>query len=278
MLARQKGSWGFEEFYKNLMDSPSIEISELNDASYLFYNSKVITSFNMDLPRLKDAACMFFGCENLLDFKGNMDNLKVATSMFQGCSSIKHYQSWTPNLEIGNEMFKHCNQLETIDNGNGFEYTNLVSARNMCSNCNSLNSFDYQQFPVLQNAQYMFYQCMNLPSISIDAPILTQGAAMCYHCESLESAYVNTPKLYNSTMMFNGDVVLKVVKLKADELKKVDIMFDNCNSIVVADFDVPDEVRTKLLSSIGFEHNSNFGAECKKQVVQSSGISFDVEY
>ena len=43
-------------------------------------------------------------------------------------------------------------------------------------------------------------------------------------------------------------------------------------------YDVPDEVRTKLLSSIGFEHNSSFGAECKKQMVQSSGISFDVEY
>jgi len=70
-----------------LFNSPSIDISELVNGSYMFYGSD-ITEFEFDMPNLVHGNYMFHNCEKLEKFTSDMPNLVYIFFMFLGCHKL----------------------------------------------------------------------------------------------------------------------------------------------------------------------------------------------
>ena len=130
------------------IDLTDIDISELDNLSYIFYGSnmevvdisgwdtsnvttmvymftecedikKIIGIENLDVSKLQSANAMFYGCQNLVELdltNWNPKLLQKTRYMFYGCSNlkiIKNIENWQlPNIKDVYHMFSYCAKLD----------------------------------------------------------------------------------------------------------------------------------------------------------------------
>ena len=147
-----------------------------------------------------NAAYAFQGCSNLTeDVIEGLDRLVFSdvTSMFRYCYLLKEIYVNAKYSQNFVTMFQFCNNLQTVrltlpNNGANintltmFEYCNkLTDAGFMSSNLPNTSC-------IINNAQYMFWNCQNLTKVYINH--LSKDCAtrqMFYECYNLRSVYIN---------------------------------------------------------------------------------------
>ena len=134
---------------KSFIDLTDIDISELDDLSYIFYElysmevvdisgwdtsnvitmdcmfsqcpklKKIIGIENLDVSKSEDVSYMFYGGENLVELdltNWNPKLLQKTRYMFYGCSNlkiIKNIENWQlPNIKNVSYMFCNCTKLD----------------------------------------------------------------------------------------------------------------------------------------------------------------------
>lgn len=86
---------------------PNIDVSEIENGSYLFYGCTGLTEWNVDLPYTKNGQYMFSGCSNLSTFESELTSLTTGNNMFYGCSNLDSFNINALNLVSGSNMFQN---------------------------------------------------------------------------------------------------------------------------------------------------------------------------
>ena len=139
-----------EERYNNnksFVDLTNLDISELDDLSYIFYglNMEVVDISGWDTSNVITMACMFNRCKKLKKIIG-IENLDVS------------------KLEDANSMFYMCENLVELDLTN-WNPKLLQKTRYMfddCSNLKIIKNIENWQLPNIKDVSYMFYYCAKL--------------------------------------------------------------------------------------------------------------------
>lgn len=210
--------------YCTQISSAKIDVTEMKDASYLFYNcnnlqeldlsgfdTSQVTNMesmfagcsslielnlsNFDTSQVSDMSGMFAGCINLreLDLSNfNTGHLTVMTGMVRNCKSLNKLDLSSFDTSQVTEMsfvFGHCEKLVNL-NLSGFDTSNVSDMEGMFSNCDSLISLDLSNWNTAKvtNMSYMFEYCKNLKELNVDnfdTSQVTTMDNMFTRCESL---------------------------------------------------------------------------------------------
>ena len=140
-----------EERYNNnksFVDLTDLDISELDDLSYIFYglNMEVVDISGWDTSNVITMACMFNRCKKLKKIIGieNLDvsKLENANNMFFCCKNLVELDltKWNPvSLQYASYMFTQCANLKIIKNIENWQLPNIKDVRSMFSGCTKLD-------------------------------------------------------------------------------------------------------------------------------------------
>ena len=139
-----------ERYYNNksFIDLTDIDISELDNLSYIFYtlNMEVVDISGWNTSNVITMENMFSFCDKLKNIIGieNLDvsKLQRANAMFYGCKNLVELDltNWNPiSLENMSNMFYNCSNLKMIKNIENWQLPNIKIVRKMFCNCVKLN-------------------------------------------------------------------------------------------------------------------------------------------
>ena len=139
-----------ERYYNNksFIDLTDIDISELDNLSYIFYalNMEVVDISGWNTSNVITMENMFSFCGKLKNIIGieNLDvsKLEDATSMFYCCKNLVELDltNWNPiSLQHTYEMFSGCSNLKIIENIENWQLPNIKSVRQMFYKCAKLD-------------------------------------------------------------------------------------------------------------------------------------------
>ena len=139
-----------ERYYNNksFIDLTDLDISELNDISYIFYtlNMEVVDISGWNTSNVTTMENMFSFCDKLKNIIGieNLDVSKVedANAMFYWCKNLVELDltNWNPiSLENMSNMFGYCSNLKIIKNIKNWQLPNIKGVRYMFSGCTKLD-------------------------------------------------------------------------------------------------------------------------------------------
>ena len=141
-----------EERYNNnksFVDLTDLDISELDDLSYIFYglNMEVVDISGWDTSNVITMACMFNRCKKLKKIIGieNLDvsKLKESSGMFYYCENLVELDltNWNPiSLQNAYDMFYGCSNLKIIKNIENWQLSNIKDVSYMFYKCNKLDA------------------------------------------------------------------------------------------------------------------------------------------
>ena len=133
---------------KSFLDLTDLDISELDNLSYIFYgsNMEVVDISGWDTSNVTTMENMFCFCDKLKNIIGieNLDvsKLESANSMFYCCKNLVELDltNWNPiSLENAYEMFSSCSNLKIIKNIENWQLPNIKSVRQMFYKCAKLD-------------------------------------------------------------------------------------------------------------------------------------------
>ena len=133
---------------KSFLDLTDLDISELDNLSYIFYgsNMEVVDISGWDTSNVTTMENMFCFCDKLKNIIGieNLDvsKLKSANSMFYCCKNLVELDltNWNPiSLENAHEMFSSCSNLKIIKNIENWQLPNINDVSYMFYNCAKLD-------------------------------------------------------------------------------------------------------------------------------------------
>lgn len=197
-------AWGMFGVCQKLTLIPSVNIDNLKDARYMFYDCQTVENITLD---------------------GQFNFIETTECMFKQCYSLKNIDvspyNVGANLDWTNaqEMFNGCHSLQTDPLNNSYMKTNrLTSVVGMYKDCRSLTeiSFFNQSYWGFTDLQYIascFDGCSNLNSIYLG---------------HLSYASQQITNLYN---LFKGCTRLSNIDFSDWQLQNVDTydgMFDGC--------------------------------------------------
>ena len=132
---------------KSFLDLTDLDISELDNLSYIFYgsNMEVVDISGWDTSNVITMENMFSFCDKLKNIIG-IENLDVS------------------NLEETNHMFYECKNLVELDliNWNPISLQNAWSMFDSCSNLKIIKNIENWQLPNIKSVRKMFYNCTKL--------------------------------------------------------------------------------------------------------------------
>ena len=157
-----------ERYYNNksFIDLTDLDISELNDISYIFYtlNMEVVDISGWNTSNVTTMENMFSFCDKLKNIIGieNLDvsKLEDATSMFYGCENLveSDLTNWNPvSLQNAQQMFFNCSNLKIIKNIENWQLPNIKCVRYMFSGCTKLD-VDLSNWDLTHIKDYLKYQ------------------------------------------------------------------------------------------------------------------------
>lgn len=204
-------AWGMFGGCCKLTSIPSVNVKNLKDARYMFYQCRVVEEITLtgDFNNIETTECMFNECNNL-------KNINLRRSNFASNSD------WT-NAQ---QMFNGCHSLQTDPLDDAYMKTNrLTSVVGMYKDCRSLTEISffnksYWGFTDLQYIASCFDGCSNLNSIYL--------GYLSYVSEQITN-------LYN---LFNGCTRLSSVDFSDWQLNSVENyegMFDGCQNLFQID-------------------------------------------
>ena len=200
-------AWGMFGACRKLTSIPSVNVKNLKDARYMFYQCIVVEEITLtgDFNNIETTEFMFNECNNL-------KNINLRRSNFASNSD------WT-NAQ---QMFNGCHSLQTDPLDDAYMKTNrLTSVVGMYKDCKSLTeiSFFNQSYWGFTDLRYIaccFDGCSNLNNINL--------GYLSYVSEQITN-------LYN---LFNGCTRLSSVDFsdwKLNSVENYEGMFDGCDSL-----------------------------------------------
>ena len=244
-LPKVKKSCGMFNNVKTLLSFNS-SVPVLEDASCMFQNSG-LTSFNKALPKcsilnhaftntavtsvttdlsnVTEAQYAFSNCSQLSQIDlTSLNNLINGKGMFSYSPLITQFNYDLPNLVEGTLMFSESgitsfnNELPKLVNGDRMFYKTPIVA------------FD-KVLPELVNGDRMFNSCEKLTSVTLSAPKLKYAEQMFYSCIGLKTLTINADELIDGYMLVDNCTALTTATLSAPKLKYADLMFYGCNNL-----------------------------------------------
>ena len=158
-----------EERYNNnksFVDLTDLDISELDDLSYIFYglNMEVVDISGWDTSNVITMACMFNRCKKLKKIIGieNLDvsKLEDANSMFYMCENLVELDltNWNPKLlQKTRYMFDDCSNLKIIKNIENWQLQNIKNVSYMFCDCTKLD-VDLSNWDLTHIKDFLKYQ------------------------------------------------------------------------------------------------------------------------
>ena len=132
---------------KSFIDLTDLDISELDDLSYIFYglNMEVVDISGWNTSNVITMENMFSFCDKLKNIIG-IENLDVS------------------KLEDVNSMFYCCENLAELDltNWNPISLENMSYMFYNCANLKIIKNIENWQLPNIKDVSYMFYYCAKL--------------------------------------------------------------------------------------------------------------------
>ncbi len=240
--------------YRGEITSAKINISEMIDASYMFYECYSMTSvefYGFDTSNITYMNNMFYNCDSLTDLNLNNFNTSNVTNMsgmFLRCRSLTNLDLSsfnTSNVTNMRSMFEDCNQLSTLDLSN-FNTSNVTNMRSMFEGCSQLSTLDLNSFNAsnVTNMRNMFYNCNSLSNLSLSnfgTSNVTDMGSMFFNCNSLTNLDLNnfnTSNVTNMSLMFAGCNALPTLDLNSFDTSNVthmNNMFSGCYKLATLD-------------------------------------------
>ena len=133
---------------KSFIDLTDLDISELDDLSYIFYgsNMEVVDISGWDTSNVITMENMFSFCDKLKNIIGienfDVSKLESANSMFYCCKNLVELDltNWNPvSLQDAYEMFSSCSNLKIIKNIENWQLPNIKNVRQMFYKCAKLD-------------------------------------------------------------------------------------------------------------------------------------------
>ena len=133
---------------KLFIDLTDLDISELDDLSYIFYglNMEVVDISGWNTSNIITMENMFSFCNKLKNIIGieNLDvsKLQRANAMFYWCKNLVELDltNWNPiSLENMSNMFGYCSNLKIIKNIENWQLPNIKDVRQMFYKCAKLD-------------------------------------------------------------------------------------------------------------------------------------------
>ena len=192
------------EALKQIEGLEYLNISEVKDMSYMFYDCKALTSLdlkNFNTKNVTDMNSMFAKCGALtsLDLMNfNTQNVTDMSSMFDDCwalTSLDLKNFNTQNVTNMDGMFFSCEALTSLDLQH-FNTQNVTNMEGMFSYCKALTSLDLKNFNTqnVTDMSWMFFDCWTLTSLDLKN--------------------FNTENVTNMSLMFSGCSALTSLDLK----------------------------------------------------------------
>lgn len=231
----------------------NLNLSEVTDMSYMFYNCISLTELNwvhFNAAKATDMSGMFYHCINLktLNLTGFSTPSAINMSaMFCGCSSLTSLNLSgfnTENVTDMSQMFSGCLNLKSL-NLSSFNTKNVTDMSGMFSNCWFLTDVDLSGFNTdnVTDMSGMFRRCHGFTSTNVSKWLskwntakVTNMYEMFYECTRLTDFDVNlnTANVTNMSNMFWDCWNLKnidVSHLKTSNVTNISGMFMGCSAL-----------------------------------------------
>ena len=242
------------EALKQIEGLEYLNISEVKDMSYMFYDCKALTSLdlkNFNTKNVTDMNSMFAKCGALksLDLMNfNTQNVTDMSSMFDDCwalTSLDLKNFNTQNVTDMRKMFSDCRTLTSLDLKN-FNTQNVTDMSNMFFSCGRLTSLDLQHFNTqnVTNMDGMFFSCEALTSLDLqhfNTQNVTNMEGMFSYCKALTSLDLknfNTQNVTDMSWMFFDCWTLTSLDLKnfnTENVTNMSLMFSGCSALTSLD-------------------------------------------
>ena len=199
-----------------------LNMPELTDASYLFYNSSLLEEINaLNTPNLTNVSSMFYNCSKLVSIP-YFDTSKV-TNMdltFASCTSLTEIPKLdTSNVTNFSSAFADCSSLKKIPQLNTSKGTNMNSAFYGCSSLVEIPMLDISKVGTLTGA---FTECSLLENVpQLDTSSVTAFANTFKGCTKLSDESLNNILMMcaNAVKMTSGKT-LKAIGLTSAQATK----------------------------------------------------------
>lgn len=181
-----------------------LNMQDLQDASYLFYNDRNLTNiFNINCNSITNTVSMFDNCRNLTTVS-NFNTSKVTNmrDMFIYCNNLITIPNFdTSKVTNMGYMFYECEKLTTVPN---FNTSNVTDMGDMFWQCNGLINTPNFNTSKVTNMYSMFAYCYNLITVS---NFNTSNAITMFRtfdgCDNLVNVpNFNTPNVTNMKNIF----------------------------------------------------------------------------
>ena len=183
-------------------DIAGVDVSEIEDMSYLFKDSDFGGSWTADLSgwdtsKVENMRGMFLGCTSLTEVElPHTENVENMRAMFAGCKNLKEINlPITRNVKYMFEMFRGCTSLTEVE----LPHTeNVVIMGAMFWGCTSLIKVELANTEKVEDMRYVFNGCENLQQdfSSWDITNVNQKYGMFDGCTKMEDAYKDGKKYY----------------------------------------------------------------------------------
>ncbi len=240
--------------YSGVIKSAEIHVTEMTDASYMFYYCNNLVSVDVsgfDTSRVTDMQSMFDGCESLrnLDVSGfdtsQVTNMRSMFAWCKGLGSLDVSGFDTSQVTDMNDMFFDCYNLGKLDVG-GFDTRRVTDMADMFAFCKRLRKLDVSGFDTSQvtDMSGMFGQCNNLSNLDVsefNTSRVMRMDSMFSGCSSLTSLDVSgfdTSQVTSMSWMFGGCSNLTNLDVSGFDTGQVEYMYDmfsNCSSLTSLD-------------------------------------------
>ncbi len=272
--------------YRGEITSAKINISEMIDASYMFYECYSMTSvefYGFDTSNITYMNNMFYNCDSLTDLNLNNFNTSNVTNMsgmFLRCRSLTNLDlnSFnTSNVTSMKGMFEDCSQLSTLDLSS-FDTSSVTDMGGMFSSCNLLSALNLRNFNTsnVTNMRSMFYDCNQLSTLDISSFNTSNVTDMynmfsdCNQLSTLDISSFNTSNVTNMFGMFarcNSLTSLNLNNFNTSNVTTMQGMFCECSSLTSLDLSSFNISNVRGMYRMFFECSkltsldlSNFGA------------------
>lgn len=201
--------WGFRGL-AHLTECPPIETSELQAASYLFYECSSLRA----LPEMSFASCT--GIVGMIRLSGIVEcNLSApivtdAREFAKDCRSLTSLTLDLPQCNDALQLAFGCSSLTSLTLSIP-KCTNALSLAHACSSLTSLTL----DLPECTTAKYIVYNCASLTSLTLSIPKCTDAFQSLYNCPNLREVNISGLKT-SLDLSTNTKISLESVKYIVD--------------------------------------------------------------
>ena len=235
--------------FSKMTNVEHLNMQDLQNVSYLFYNDVNLTSANnINCNNLINTAYMFTRCKNLTNISNfdtsNVTNMRM---MFGNCQNLTNIPNFnTSNVTDMGYMFDECINLNNVPNFNTSNVTNMCYMFKDCRNIITIPNFDTSK---VTNMRFMFGSGWTGP-ISMNGKITTIPNFNTINVTdmgdmfSMGHPFITIPNfntsnvIYMNRMFYGCRMLTTMPNFDTSKITNMSHMFSSCaNLITIPNFD-----------------------------------------